>query len=223
MGGRGPRRVAGGGPAQDRLRPRRAVRRGVPDRHRPGRLGFGRAGWGGPRPGGAGVQPPRPRPVRAEDVAERLRRPAAHRELLRVLVRTVPEGNPAAGQVLPHRARQGGDRRAGRERRTRQCHVVHPQGGCQLSGGLRSRGHRGLGLRRRGPAADVLPRRQAPHRRSRLRRGHARRHQPRHRARHGRARPQVRRRASATCWPCRPPRSGRRPRRRATARSVPRQ
>src|SRR5271154_5156756 len=73
-----------------------AAPRAPPARAPPGPPGPGAAGGPRRRPGRAGVQPAGPRPVNAEDLAQRLCRQTAPRELLRLLVRALPEGNPAA-------------------------------------------------------------------------------------------------------------------------------
>src|ERR1035438_2999158 len=99
------------------------------------------------------------------------------------MVRTLPEGDTTAGQVLPGGARQHHADRRGRERQSLGRAEIHPRGGGQLSRRLRSLPDAYNDLLRRGRAPpDVLSRRTAPCRQARA--------GSRDRARaHGRSRP----------------------------------
>ena len=67
----------------------------------------------------AGLHPACPRPSRRACLPRRLRGPAGRGQLLRLLVRALQEGDPAAGQVLPHPERT--DRHDRRRRQRRRC------------------------------------------------------------------------------------------------------
>ena len=202
----GVRRQPGGhrGPGGRRrhLRPRDVRDRGWREHRQPVALRQ--------RSAGAGLLAGRARPAVRPGIARRLRGAAGHRQLLRVLVRAVPDGDTAAGPVLPHRARRGHGGGHRQQRQPDRGGHVRAGGRRELSPGLRPGGPDGGRVWGRGDPADVLPQRPAPHRGPGLRRGD-RRGSGQGGGAHGQARGQSRERLQPSCRADRRPEAGMRP------------